>query len=170
MEELLQLPKHDDLVWFAGFFDGEGCVTLHRKLRKNKVPCYELMLQASSTHFPTLAKIKDIWSFGRLNQEALYDYRPTRSPCWHWIVYGRKALFLLEGIYPYLVTKRADAEIGISFQRWKSGEAKRFGKSRRPETSYEKEGQFKELLATSRSSDVDTTKELITDILGGRMN
>lgn len=26
-------PNAIDLVWFAGFFDGEGCVTLHKKLR-----------------------------------------------------------------------------------------------------------------------------------------
>jgi hypothetical protein len=145
--KMYKVPNNNDLLWFAGFFDGEGCVTLHRKLRKNKVPCYELMLQVAGTHFPTVLGLQQIWGFGRVNQHL--EKRGNRKPYWHWIVYGSKALFVLECIYEYMITKKADAYIGISFQKWKTHEADIYGKHYRPEKSYNIEQELKDILSNS---------------------
>ena len=146
------VPKKEDVVWFAGFFDGEGCVTLHRKLRRNGKPCYELLIQVAGTHFLTLDTLSKIWGFGTVRLPKFANIR--WKPCWHWLVYGSKALFLLENILPYLVTKKGDAILGITFQKWKTSEAIIYGKNYRPSESYDNESKFKDWLSISHKSGV----------------
>lgn len=153
-------PKTEDLAWFAGFFDGEGCVSLHRKLRRNGTPCYELLVQVAGTHFPTLDRLSAIWHFGGIRLPKFAN--PDWKPCWHWLVYGNKALHLLECIYPYLVTKKDDASLGITFQKWKTKESKTYGKNYRPDISYDKEAKFKGYLSQSHKTGI--TPDILEEV------
>ncbi len=37
--------------------------------------------------------------------------RPKAKPCWFWIVTGEKAISFLSQIYPYLISKREQADV-----------------------------------------------------------
>jgi len=106
-----------ELAWFAGLVDGEGSINIstqkdkHHKFSKSH---YALNLEISLTHLPTLEKIKTMWGMGSLTEHK--DKRKHR-PYWLWMVRANQALAILEVIYPYLITKRASAEIAIAFQR-----------------------------------------------------
>jgi len=164
--EELKRPSDIDLAFFSGFFDGEGCVYLHRKLRGERQPSYKLQIQVGSTYFPILEWIQRTWGFGRITKEN-YEKRTNRKPAWFWVVHGDKALFVLEAIFPHLAIKRADAQVGISFQRWKLRESAIHGQTTaRSELSLSKEQQAKELLATSRGVEVSSIKDKIADVLG----
>ena len=142
------IPSDKDLIWFSGFFDGEGCVTFHRFKRKDGDYAYELLLQVAGTHFVTLEHIGKMWGYGQVEKhlDKRVDEKENWKPYWHWKIYGSKALFVLLNISPYLITKQSDARIGITFQTWKRKEVEMYGKSRRPESSYVKEQQLKDLL------------------------
>jgi len=158
------MPTKEQILWFTGFFDGEGCVQLHRKYRNNGLPCYELMLSVSGTHFISITELKNIWQFGRVDRH--HENRvSTRKPAWNWICYGHNALFVLENIYQYSITKRNDILIGITFQKWKTEESDAFGKSRRPEESYTKEEYFKQLLSHSHDNAIDDLNTELDAIL-----
>jgi hypothetical protein len=161
------LPDIEDIIWFAGFFDGEGCITIrHNKRNRGNGHSYNLLLQISGTHYPTVDKLVQIWRLGK----ALYikPKTTTRKPSWGWRVRNRDALFILETIYPYLVTKRNDGLIGIMFQKWKSQEADVYGK-RRPEISYIKEKRIQELLTLSHYTDVGNVEQSVKNILGSHL-
>ena len=108
-------PCIEDLIWFAGFFDGEGYIGLHR--RNTRLRC--LLIEVSGTYFPAIAKIRDMWQLG---STALMKEAPKSTrPAWKWTAASNDALFILRAIFPYLVVKKREAEIAIPFQETKSG-------------------------------------------------
>lgn len=164
--EILKSPNGIDLAYFSGFFDGEGCVYLHRKLRGEKQPSYKLQVQIGSTYFPILEWIQNTWGFGRITKES-YEKRTNRKPTWFWVVHGDKALFVIETIFPYLIIKKSDAQVGISFQRWKLREAATYGQTTaRLEASLVKEQRAKELLARSRGIELLSARQEVENLLG----
>lgn len=158
---MTELTDVKDLLWFTGFFDGEGCVQLHRGYGK-RFPYYELMLSVTGTHRISIKHIIDVWNFGRVNRHE--DNRDSnRKPSWDWVCYGHNALSCLKSIYPHSITKKNDILIGITFQEWKMYEVSLYGRSRRPESSYKKEELFKQLLSNSHDvHDLDIQKEVDT--------
>lgn len=154
-------PKEEDIVWFAWFFDGEGCVTLHKKIRLySEIPTYELMLQVAGTHYPSIKKVKELWNVGTVNQHK-ENRISNRKDSYHWVCYGHNAFFILSCIYKYSITKKNDILIGITYQEWKSRESDIYGKGNRPEDSYIRENLFKQLLTQSHDDfEKDVKSEL----------
>ena len=103
------MPSETEKAWFAGFLDGEGYIQISQYKG-----WYTLIVRISNLHLPTLLKIKALWGKGAVK---LVPNAPTHGPFWRWHVKANQALEILEDVFPYLVTKRAEAETAIAFQR-----------------------------------------------------
>ena len=108
------------MAYFAGFFDGEGCIQIlpHScKPRKDGTkldnPSYMLTCSVGSTNEWILNSLQ--FAFGGKvypNREA----KNSRSKVWAWTIWSRQALVFLKAISPYLTLKSGEAEVAIRFQ------------------------------------------------------
>ena len=92
--------------YLAGFIDGEGCITIERKLSNKKHYATPAVLITNS-HFGILDAI-------RAQYGGYISYRPAHGKnreTWRWSIHARMARRLLKDIYPYLIVKKSQAEI-----------------------------------------------------------
>lgn len=94
-------------AWAAGFLDGEGCFTLTRSTNKRTV---NARIHAGQIVRDPLDKLQGL--FG-----GNVSLRDTRNrPFWLWELYGASACrTVLPQLIPYLVVKRAQAELLLEF-------------------------------------------------------
>jgi hypothetical protein len=101
------------LAYFAGLFDGEGCVNVTEVKPKpgRRSPTFQTLARVSMTDQRSLHLPLD--SFGgtiRLTSKV------GARPIWVWRVYHKTAKPFLEAILPYLVVKRLQAELLIELE------------------------------------------------------
>lgn len=101
------------IAWAAGFFDGEGCITVQKKdgVRLG------LVAEISNTDPRPLYLLLDYFGGcirGKWNEPAK-ALHPTWKPCWTWRVKGTRAQNFLRAIYPYLVVKKEQASLVMNF-------------------------------------------------------
>lgn len=109
------------LEYLAGFFDGEGCVSIIKNNRNGRrSPTYVLVVAVSGTNPVPLRAFLDRFGGGLYSKKV---YRKNHTASFMWIVQARPALAFLAEIEPLLVVKRQDASIGIEFQRLKTASA-----------------------------------------------
>lgn len=101
----------EELNYYAGFFDGEGCVMIRAK--SSKRPYHTLEIVINLTNRNILEDFKR--SFGG-NVYGTYKSKVHYKDKWQWHIGGGKALAFLKAIYPYLRLKSREAELGIEFQ------------------------------------------------------
>lgn len=114
-----------EIAWAAGFFDGEGSVTLSPHGKKDRClierDLYRhLTIRVAQKRRDPIDRFKTM--FGG------YTYNEGRgSHCFYWVSTTRKAARALSLMLPFLVVKRTAAEFGIRFQatmrvgqRWKA--------------------------------------------------
>lgn len=108
----MKIKKHQ-LAYFAGFFDGEGSVSISKgKQNKGGRIIYRLSVSVSnSNNLPLLelSKIFGGWLFCRKVRV------PSKLPSWQWQITGKKAEYFLKRIYPYVLIKKRPIEIGLKF-------------------------------------------------------
>ena len=107
-----------DLAYFAGFFDGEGCIQIASQRRQWKgrpYRYYRLELVVASTNHWIIELMK--FQFGGAVYEENREGHPkSHRPAWRWMICARRAKTFLEDVLPYLKLKRAEAEIAIKWQ------------------------------------------------------
>ena len=103
-----------ELNYYAGFFDGEGCIMIKKK--HSRRPYHTLDIAISLTNLNTLEDFKR--AFGGAIYGA-YKSKANYKDKWSWMIGGNKALAFLKAIYPYLRLKSREAELGIEFQERK---------------------------------------------------
>lgn len=86
-----------DLDYYAGYFDGEGCIGFYTNLQ----------VGVSNTFTPALKELQNL--FGGSIRTKTYSGRP----CYEWRVFGSTALAFLNEISPFLKEKRPQAELAI---------------------------------------------------------
>jgi len=99
-------------AYIAGFFDGEGCVHISKKLRKKqgKNYCYSLKSVISNTKLEPLKYIKNI--FGG---SVSIQYRKNNHKDNYFLQLNIKSTInLLENIYPYLRIKKEQANVAFN--------------------------------------------------------
>ncbi len=111
--------KRNDLAYFAGFFDGEGCICIasQRSQYKEKIfRHYRLEVVIGSTNHWIIELMK--MQFGGYVYLDKRDNRPTLThrPFWRWMICSKQAMSFLQEILPYLHLKKAEAEIAITWQ------------------------------------------------------
>ncbi len=91
----------EDLQYLAGFFDGEGCIGLY--MRK----AWTAQVTVSQVNTDVL----DL--YGQLS--PIYTVTKVGKRVSNYTWYSRNAIPVVEGLYPYLRVKRAQAEL---FMEW----------------------------------------------------
>jgi hypothetical protein len=94
------------LQWLAGFFDGEGCVGLH-KGSPSRNTNYHPRVTITNIDLPTLKAIQA--QYGGSIHEA--TKKESVRPCWMLVWSTQKALSFLRLISPHLIVKKSQAEV-----------------------------------------------------------
>lgn len=107
------------LCWLAGFFDGEGSVSIgvnHYKLVNApfKGKRYHLRINIVQNIKEVLEEIKGHFG-GCLKLQKVY-YANLQRPIYNLAIDAHKAREFLTAVYPHLKVKRKQAEVGIAFQ------------------------------------------------------
>jgi hypothetical protein len=113
-----------ELAWAAGFFDGEGCVTVAED-RKPRVRLrrgsFRLHITVSNTKLPPLERFKTLFGGAvyqqRQNGEkaGLAADSAGRKASYFWMIPGRSAQKVLESLLPYLCTRHEQAAAALRF-------------------------------------------------------
>lgn len=103
-----------DLAYLAGFFDGEGCVSLGQD--------YALVISAGQVVEEPLLMLQS--AFGGTVRKVRSKH-PSHQDMHHWTLSRGRASEALECMVPFLHVKRDQAIIGMSFQRLFSENPKR---------------------------------------------
>jgi hypothetical protein len=107
-----------DLVWLAGFIDGEG--SLITKLNKNH---YEPKISITNTHFPTKEKVKDILTINNLEfyerivrEGKIQQNGVKHRNSWELEAQGHSMCHpWLELLLPHLKTKQEQGQLLLNF-------------------------------------------------------
>lgn len=113
-----QEKRMPTIAYLAGFFDGEGCICIHKKSSTDATRgyVYQLSIDVGQKAPAILEAFKDCWG-GSICKGNRNNKR--------WMAYGRNALKALIALAPHLILKQAEAELAISFQREKTGRLNR---------------------------------------------
>ena len=100
--------KGINLSYMAGFFDGEGCICIGKSphgisLICSITQCNEWILQLFKMRFGGTVRLRQ-------------PYKAEKYRTFSWNISGGKAGIFLGIIKPYLMLKRAEAELAIQFQ------------------------------------------------------
>jgi hypothetical protein len=94
---------HEKLIWCAGFFDGEGCISVHENvLAVRVVQKHTAPLETFQSLFGGVVGFQD-------------DTGMNKITMYHWRANGLKAKPVLWAMLPYLTVKKAQAVLGIEF-------------------------------------------------------
>lgn len=104
--------SHDDRVWFAGFFDGEGCVHIRNPIPSH--PGWVLSIALANSGMDALRYAHGVMG-------GLLAARPRQKPHYRdqlrWSACCDEALAVLLAIRPFLRVKHLQADLGIEFQQ-----------------------------------------------------
>jgi hypothetical protein len=99
--------KQEDVIYLAGLFDGEGCVTYKkywdrkRKDRPRKYLCWRIAIEIVMTDKPTIQWCADHFGgkvYDKPRREHKMQYRWRRG--------FKEALFIAKLITPFCITKQ----------------------------------------------------------------
>ena len=103
-------PTHDEIVWAAGFIDGEGCVTTTLSKRWG---VYCLALTVGQTTRAPLRTLQLLFG-GGIHGPYKKD-KPHHNQKWTWALGGKGAKEALGMMWPYLRVKERQATIALAF-------------------------------------------------------
>jgi len=116
VKELISL--RESLIYAASAIDCEGAIQVAKALRKTDIAGYHYSL---SVTLDMVDPEIPLWlgkTFGGSNY--FYPRSGRRSDIYRWAIYSREARNFLEGILPFMKTKKIQAELAIKFQEMKS--------------------------------------------------
>lgn len=108
MNDLTEIQK----AYIAGFFDGEGCVTILKAppSGKSRTAVYSLTVIISQNGDIPIVELVELTGVGSIHEH-------TQSPgAYNWQIRSKEARDFLVAILPYLKSKKEQAEIAIEYQ------------------------------------------------------
>lgn len=84
-----------DIAYLAGYFDGEGCITVKYGLRMLVTATYPAGCLKLQHHFGGVVTVK-----------KTSDAKPHHKKQYQWTVYGPRARHALETLQPFLLEKK----------------------------------------------------------------
>lgn len=108
-----------DLAYIAGFFDGEGSITIHQNWRpspRGKSPNHTLQVSIGNTDPSILIWLHANFGGSLVSRQS----RPRHRDVTQWTVRAASALPFLVAIRPFLRMKKRQADVAIEYQKTKS--------------------------------------------------
>jgi hypothetical protein len=108
-----------DLAWCAGFFDGEGFITIQKRNQKYKDKVYighYLRIGINHVAPEPLQEMQRILG-GTLRKQSLETVVGNRKPRHSWQMGCGQAAEALKKLMPYFRNKNKVAELGLEFQK-----------------------------------------------------
>jgi hypothetical protein len=103
--------KRISAAWAAGFFEGEGTVTI----ANNRVGIYtRIVVKISNTDIECLGFFQDRWPAGSIR--LLHAATDKRRPAWEWRLQSGRAEKFLRDIRPYVRSKRVQTKIRLALK------------------------------------------------------
>ena len=103
-----------EAAWLAGFFDGEGSLTVYMGGRNRQYPTWNLSLP--NTHLGSLERCREISGAGSISEKTR-DHRFNCKRIWVWQVHSQRNIAaIVTQMLPYLTIKRAKADEFLA--RW----------------------------------------------------
>jgi hypothetical protein len=103
------------VAWAAGFFDGEGCISIAKPVNKRKTGkvyvTYALQAIIAQRDRRPLEVLVGLFG-GNITSVKIHG-----STYWYLRKHGVKAVAMLEQLLPFLVLKKEQAELAIRFQK-----------------------------------------------------
>jgi hypothetical protein len=102
-------------IYFAGLFDGEGCVTIDKTkiVGTLKTPSYRLTVQIAMIDRRPLDVMKRVYG-GGVYLSSWTEL--TKAQGYRWCAVSRVAADFLRRIEPYLMVKPEEVEVALAFQ------------------------------------------------------
>lgn len=94
----------EDYIYMAGFFDGEGCIRINKRVRPVS-PEYTLFISLGQKDGAIIDWIKEV--FGG------HIHTVRRDNSYIWIVTNKKAIEFLQKVTPYLKYKKPQALVAL---------------------------------------------------------
>src|SRR3990172_3806822 len=123
-----RIPDFPDLGWAAGIIDGEGCITIGKsreKHRRTRNPYYALHLIVAAngvTGSMMTKRFQELFGEYRIEEPPTHETYKRR---FRWYCHGWKAIFVLARLYPFLISKKKEADIAFAFQQLKGTRGKK---------------------------------------------
>jgi hypothetical protein len=111
--------KNEELSYYAGYFDGEGCI--HARINYSKY--FALEAQLTST-YPMVCRSMckafggSVYSSTHGNSKTRHKYKNCRR-FYRWRVFGPNAIPVLQRLLPFLREKKEQARLGIRLYKEK---------------------------------------------------
>ena len=121
------------LAWSAGFFDGEGCVMVELSKEKNCRHGFRTSLHATvtQTSLPCLRLFLEAFGGSITTSESRTPQGRRWAVQHRWIVRNEEAVEFLQKVKPYLVVKKEQAEIALTYPL-KASNGKKYGNKSNP--------------------------------------
>lgn len=93
-----------ELAYFAGFFDGEGCVAIYPG---------KYVASIANTDVRPLRRAQELWG-GYISMWEARARRYAVQDLWHWQIYGHSARPFLEAIRPFMMLKGEQVDVYLA--------------------------------------------------------
>lgn len=103
------MPSDTDIAWAAGFFDGEGSISV--PVMRGRV--HFIRLSISQNRLEPLRQLQS-WFGGFINPHS-------SDGIWTWTLSSKGSRLFLSAVRPYLRVKYAQADLALSFPLGMSG-------------------------------------------------
>jgi hypothetical protein len=112
-----KLPVKDK-AYIAGIIDGEGCVAIHRRSGRGCKYGYSFygVVRVSNTNLALLKWLQEVTGLGAVVESQVTGNRRRQ---WEWKVHSQQAYGLLKVLYPYLQVKKENADVLMSFLKFR---------------------------------------------------
>jgi len=109
--------------YIAGFFDGEGSVSIHKgnRLKPND---WRMAVQISQVDGPVLFFLHGKFGGYLKNITRKTNFVKSAQPIWRWQVSLRKAEAFLRWIDPHVVIKRKQVDLALKFMKSRKPQAR----------------------------------------------
>lgn len=102
-------------AYLAGLIDGEGSVSIIRATTPNARHgiSHQLRIMVFNTDFKMISWVKKTVGYRYISYRKQQSER--HKPSYAYSVTAQKAIEVLRAVYPYMITKRAQAEVAFMF-------------------------------------------------------
>ena len=102
--------KRDDVIYLAGLFDGEGCITYKRTMKRRRpvekaYPTWEIRMEINMTDQSVIRLVHEMTGAGTVAKKKPGKGQLGRKMQWRWRCTFRDAYYVCKVLWPYAHVK-----------------------------------------------------------------